>query len=482
MVDQIQLSRNNMKIKYDVYFEYLPLVIKIHILKHLNRTDFINCTSTCTKLRECFFLSVFWREVKLIIKDNKLQDEKLDFHAKLTQYLRRIEIQWPSLGKAQSTKYGNENAKFLLRYIHCLWKGLRQPLRRTYFTNLEYFKLSLQNPICYTENFIYALKHLAINGTVYGLGYLLKNILTESIYSLKYFSTGFNEAALLCHSFDFYVKAETVSLPMEQLHIATKYKSGATAKSFISKPVITLLKCFTSLTHLSIDWNQVCTKLIDALNNRHNHVSIYNLQIVMHSHTQCYKGHLKHPTKSQWDLFCQNNPAVETCLTFVGSFKGICPSVQLICNVKYIKIFECLEISTVPFRYLIHWHMSTLKGIVFLNIESQSSFENAKDLWTAFCFCENIEYITVIGHFLEEDDLLIIASRYGKQLKKLLVTKQHIIGNAEASSYLIPLTGMKMKAVKALVSEMLKKKWEPLKSFKQPPLCYVDCSDHSIYF
>ena len=469
----------------------IPLEAKIQIFLYLNNHDFLSASSACKNLRECFYMHHFWKHTTIVIENSRSAVEKLSFLTKFVKHTTSLHLKWHcTKTRSWKVKFNMENHIATLKYLHALSIAIS---KRPKYIPLETFKLCLQNPLCQTNDFINGIlisKMITQESTdyenekckIYGLGYLVKSLLINCISDMKYFSSGFNRAILKCHAFDFYVDKMDKPLPMFDLHIGTDVCISHQRRNsflFVSKPVLFMFRNFTMLKYMSIDWDQVCSKLLQALIDRANSEPMVQLNLIMHPHNQCQLER-QHPTYKQWSQFVERNTNLEVCLTFISTFEGLCSAVKFIRNVHYLKLIECMSVDTNTFNSLIGYHQHSLRGIAFINIDSPCNYSNAQHLWVSVCSCECITCLSVIGHFMEEHDLVTICNKYGRQLKKFLVTKDHVVGSAEASNYLIAVADI--RPIEKKLSKILCQNWKFLKSFKQPPLYYTDGKDNYIYF
>ena len=469
----------------------VPFDIKVKILTYLNKHDFLNATACCTEMRQCFYIHYFWKYSRITIESNQSAVQKLAFLTKFAKHTTSLEFCWRmNTNRSKSSKFNRDNHVASIQYLQTFAKVIAS---RPKFICLDTLKLQLQNPLCQTNRYINGFHTSSTVSSspeddddfckVYGLAYVIKKILISSLSNMRYFSSGFNKGILHAHVFDFYLENRDTPLIMNDLHIGTMNTEAvkqASLFSFVSQPVVALFQRLCALKYLTIDWDQMCSRLLQALIDRTNHQPLSQLILIMHKHSQCSQKEKKHPTSLQWQLFVNNNVNLEVCLTFHLLFGGVCSSVKDIRNVCYLKVIECPSVPSEIFYKLIGYHRQSIHGIAFVNSQSPSNYHNADALWVSVCLCENMRYLSLIGYYLEEIDLLTIATKYTSRMKKFLVTKNHIVRIAEATNYLIPVSDV--KTIEKSVSKVLCRPWKLMKTFKQPTLYYTDGKDNDIFF
>jgi len=188
-----------------------------------------------------------------------------------------------------------------------------------------------------------------------------------------------------------------------------------------------------------------------------------------------------HPNEEHWQAFANLNEGLKVSLVFYKFFKGICTMVKHIAKVHMVKVLECGHIDETAFRTLMEYHGNTLDTLVFVHTGKPVDLKNTDELWNASYTCENIKNLTLMGYYVEDDDLLFVGQRYKSQLANLMVTRKHIVTFSDSCSYYVKLSPANMTHLERIMSQELGRPWKTLNKSPLGPLYFIDGEDDALY-
>ena len=254
---------------------------------------------------------------------------------------------------------------------------------------------------------------------------------------LEFVSFGHHPKLTLMKATPLAAANETQLANIKELHISCPELESASEKEEYYKQEFYNFKCFNKLQTLSINWNDITTSLIDSLCNRENNASkMQKLMIYLHRHENCQED--KHPSEEQWQKLTSMNSNLKISIVIIKSLTGLCPAVKnIVGNVHMVKFLECDEIQADPFSNLMNWFQDTLEAHVYVRTKKPIDLSNGETLYEHATVCQNLKYLSILGYYIEDNDLLAVVRSFPK-LDQLIVTKAHILTFALATMYFGP--------------------------------------------
>ena len=127
-----------------------------------------------------------------------------------------------------------------------------------------------------------------------------------------------------------------------------------------------------------------------------------------------------------------------------------------------------------------NWFQETLEAHIYVSTKKPIDLPNGERLYEHACVCRNLKYLSILGYYIEDNDLLAVAQSFPK-LDQLIVTKAHILTFAVATNYIVPISGAKFTQFQAQMSGHLKKPWKAVTSQPLDQLYYTEAKDDEFY-
>ena len=449
-----------------VSWQYIPSETLTSIFTYLPMRDRYSASATCTKWRNVFFLPIFWRRVTLTLSARR-DGARAEFLCKIARYIRYLKVIWP-----HPWVLDQRNVK-RIDNIRPIDKGIANSL--TIFFQALSHNTCLKSLILKLENF----GSLDVNFSSVVIECLCK--VFKSCRGLEIISLG-HHPQIIWNEISSEAKYETV----QELHIScaeemlnssspNREKSTSVLVSFCD------LQSFTKLRILSINWSHITPNVIQSLCNRSmSATALEKLVIYLNKqHYNCNESY--HPSEQQWKKLTSLNPQLKICLVILNALTTLCSAVRnIVGNVHMLKFLECDEINEAPFSNLMNWFKDTLKAHVYVSTKRPIDLPNGERLYEHAMVCSNLQYLSILGYYIEDSDLLAIACSFPK-LEHLHVTKSHILTFALATTYMVPISGTKYAKFQTQMSEHMKKPWSALTSLPLDELFFTEGRDDDFY-
>ncbi|KAK9893105.1 hypothetical protein WA026_023826 [Henosepilachna vigintioctopunctata] len=262
------------------------------------------------------------------------------------------------------------------------------------------------------------------------------------------------------------------------LGLASVKDEPGKCKNFSLRP--SLIKPFSGLEILSIDYDELCD---DFLNNLESAVNLKRLVVHLHSVRS------KHPATSNgaWQDFRENHPSCELRLTVIHAFNDISNLHVSVLRkempLSHLKIFFCESVNLSVLEYLSQYYRESLRSLIW--VDSLSQNDNSWAIATPFYetpdpfllmswLCKNLEEVILYGYKYWEENLIAVARLRGAQLRKLEVAEDDILFyNTDFSPHENCLKDIPLN---------LKRPWAPVqRSDLHPVICNPTAGDSDEY-
>ena len=438
--------------------ERLPSEALTTIFTFLPLNDRCSASATCTKWRELFFLPIFWRNLTLKLGTRR-DGAKLEFLSRIATYIKYLEISWPH--------------PWLLDQRNIKQKENVRPVDKDIAKNLTIFFQALRQNSC-LKSLVLKIENAGSSEDHFCdvVTDCMREIFTNC-RKLEFISFGHHSKITWKKILSTAEKQEMLLENVRELHISfpefdnslksnkeEKNNSGMCQQEFLH------FKQFSKLQVLSINWSDITPDLINALSSRDRSASrMQKLVIYLQKHENCNENY--HPHEEQWQKLTSLNPQMKICLVILNSLTTICSAVRnIVGNVHMLKFLECSEINEAPFSNLMNWFQETLEAHIYVSTKKPIDLPNGERLYEHACVCRNLRYLSILGYYIEDNDLLAVAQSFPK-LEQLIVTKAHILTFALATAYIVPISGAKFTQFQAQMSGYLK---NALESFDEPAI------------
>ena len=440
------------------------------IFTFLTLRERCSASATCSKWRELFFLPIFWRHLNLVLSTRK-DGARSEFFSEIACYIKYLEITWPYPWTIDQRNLKHvSNTRPVDKDIANNLKVFFQALSKN--TCLKSVIIKFENSASHDEQFCDVVAHC------------LSKILINC-RGLEFVSFGYHPLITWMKLAS--VTARVLQLSnVEELHISSPTSiapfeaSNKLGSLQLCKNDVCNFKDYNKLRTLSINWIDVTPDLIGSLCAREgNATSMQKLIIYLHKHENCHLD--KHPSKEEWQKFTSLNPNLKISFVILKELVGVCASVKnIVGNVHMLKFLECDEIPETPYSNLMTWFQKTLEAHVYVSTKKPIDLTNGESLYGHALVCKNLKYISILGYYIEDSDLLTVAQSFPK-LEQLTVTKAHILTSALATVYMVPVSGAKYTRFQAQMSGYLKKPWKALTNLPFDQLFFTEGKDDEFY-
>ena len=451
-------------------WELLPTEALTTIFAFLPIGDRCSASATCTKWRELFFLPIFWRRLTLILSTRK-DGVKSEFLSKIAHCIKYLEIVWPHPWLVdQQNKKQRDSVRSVDKDIANNLTIFFQALGQN--TCLKSLVLKFENAESVDDHFC-----AVVTDSV-------RQILT-TCKRLEFISLG-HHSKITWKKISTKARQEILLENVQELHISC-LEINDSLKSNKREQIPEMcehaflhFKQLNKIRVLGINWSDITPNLINSLCNRNSGASrMQKLVIYLQNHGNCREN--CHPCEEQWQKFTSLNPELKICFVILNALTTICPAVRNIAgNVHMLKFMECGEINEAPLSNLMNWFQDTLEAHIYISMKKAIDLPNGECLYEHACVCKNLKYLSILGYYIEDNDLLALAQSFPK-LEHLIVTKAHILTFALATMYMVPISGTKYTQFQAQMSEYMKKPWKALTSLPFHQLYYTEGKDDEFY-
>ncbi|KAJ3649944.1 hypothetical protein Zmor_021658 [Zophobas morio] len=386
------------------YWAHLPSIVIHDIFDLLNKSDRQNASSVCKNWRQNVFHPKWWPEVTF-----KIQPYNIDRAKFFTSVFGKI----VSVARVQVNTLAPECTDEFITLLEALSEN----------NNLK--ELIIEPTHCHFNISRYHSK------SSYNIQNVI-NILKRCLPNLSKFSIGCIED--FAHYLDEYlmILANQQSEKVTVLGLASvKDNPNEYEDSYFE---CDLIKPFTNLKVLSIDFDQLSDNFLSCLDDAKN---LERLIVHLHGVRDGHPG----TTNAAWADFKNQHPKCELRLTVIHSYDEIKVLHETVLKgqmpLTHLKVFFCENINMGVLEFLPAYYTETLRSIMWVD-----SLSNGKESWSFLTshydnspdplimmswLCKKLEELVLYGYKYCEENLVAIARLRGDKLKKLEVAKDDIL-------------------------------------------------------
>ena len=442
-----------------------PLVIQ-RIFLCLPLTHRLQASSACSAWREILWSPDLWRSQSYLLNSSKAV-QRLHFFCEnqCLLYAKYLEIIW--------------SAKLLCSRAQT--PGLRHQILKVLLETTDTLKqaLHLQKIVLKIERRRAHGKPLPCDISSEDLENCRKNFeqILQNNHNISYLSFGaspqeFHPNPVIENL------TERAKESITDLHICTDLEGDVND----IHSVLTELDTFSlhHLQRLSIDWHNVTSGFLTAFNSRSSSHPLLKLNLFVLNHA-CSNAVLCHPENHEWRTFHRKNPDVKISLVFVNEVLGVCEQLKHVYPVFMVKFIECIDIDDVDYGKLVLWHKETIRAHVMVStLDFMIELDNLHMLWLHMRGC-TLKYITVIGYCIYEEIIKRVTSAFSPHLEVFHIPKNQILTPAEASYFMVPISGTQVNQLSRSMQSILNRPWRPLRRHPLQTNYFSDGYDDDFY-